>query len=224
MTSDNRWCHALCALANQELSLRSHKGQQVVCGVRAIAWSRWGQECSLCGNCEGVVVPCSHRGCKAEFHMGCAREAGFHVMVHPGYRASVFCAAHTPWPGQVVSLHHTRQTDLSSHFKWPQWPQKAPEAEFDGMSFIRQTEASSCSKPCNVASWQKRFVQVLKTRMNLPLRKVMLVYPHWLQRRQAHARGPLLREYDRHRRDEIVTGRRRRLAPLNRPSLPMCGG
>ncbi len=42
--------------------------------------------------------------------------------------------------------------------------------------------------------------------MHLPLAKSTLVYPHWLQRRRKSARGVLLREYDRNRRDEIVTG------------------
>jgi len=218
MTNDGRWCHVLCALGISELSLRSHKGRQVVCGVRSIAWSRWKQACSLCGVREGVCATCSYRGCKAEFHMGCAREAGCHVTVHQGYRASVFCAEHTPWPGQIVSLHHSRQADLSPHFKWPPWPQNVGEAEFDGIGCIQQALLAKGGLPSDIAMWQKRLLQVLKDQMNISVRKAMLVYPHWLQRRKGHARGPLLREYDRHRQDEILTRKRRRQL-LRRRSL-----
>jgi len=214
-TSDSRWCHTICGLGVPELCLRSQKSRQVVFGISAVPWHTWKTDCDLCGLTTGLCVPCSHRGCQRSVHMGCAREAGLHVSVHSGYRASVFCQQHTPWPGRCVDPDLYRMQELPPDFRWPKFPPRIatydPEA-FDGIveRVVPQAELLQLEGAADAAEWQAKMLLRLRDRHNVTTRKATLVYPHWLARRQAHPRGTLLREYDRDLRDEVLTRKRRR--------------
>jgi len=209
LTSDNRWCHVACGRVIPELSLRCVKGRQCITGMSSIPWHKWKQPCTLCDAREGVVVQCSHRGCTREFHMGCAREVGLHVEVHGGYRASAFCAQHTPWPGMSLNPDCLRCPEIDIRFKWPRFPaHRVQDTEFEVVSHIRKM--SSFRTASDVSSWQAKLLNVMRDTYRIPTKISTLIYPHWLARRQEHTRGPLLREYDRDRTDEILTRKHRK--------------
>ena len=119
------------------------------------------------------------------------------MRVHRGFQASIFCEEHTPWPGQNIEPLFSRTSDLPQNFKWPTFPTRhVQKQDFNGFDSIPQAELLRFGSD-DVSAWQARFLQLAKDRLALSDRKLALVYPHWLDRRRNHPRGPLLREYDR---------------------------
>jgi hypothetical protein len=73
-TADNNWIHVYCALWHPETKFGNAHGLDIVEGVGAPTF-RYDQICKICKSTKGACVSCHQ--CHANFHVGCAHNAGY---------------------------------------------------------------------------------------------------------------------------------------------------
>lgn len=75
-TDGNNWVHVLCATWTPEIRFSHASVLERAEGFSAIPMERYEATCKVCkGNRHGSCVSCLH--CKANFHVGCAVQAGY---------------------------------------------------------------------------------------------------------------------------------------------------
>ncbi|EAW23246.1 DNA-binding E3 ubiquitin-protein ligase SNT2 [Aspergillus fischeri NRRL 181] len=76
-TAGNNWVHVMCAVWTPEIKFGTAKELEPAEGFGLIAADRYRDVCKLCKTTKGACVTCSHSGCNARFHVGCAFQAQY---------------------------------------------------------------------------------------------------------------------------------------------------
>ena len=76
-TAGNNWAHVLCSLFAPEIKYGEAKDLEPAEGFGSISKDRWREVCKICKSSKGACVSCSHTGCNAHFHVGCAQQAHY---------------------------------------------------------------------------------------------------------------------------------------------------
>lgn len=76
-TAGNNWVHVMCAVWNPEIKFGNAKELEPAEGFGLIPADRYREVCKICKTNKGACVPCQYTGCNAQFHVGCAFQAGY---------------------------------------------------------------------------------------------------------------------------------------------------
>ncbi|XP_067928646.1 lysine-specific demethylase 4A-like isoform X2 [Watersipora subatra] len=102
-TSDDKWAHIVCAIANSEVSFRWDNAREPII-LTNISKSRGTLKCCYCGSVThvngkdryGKCVQCSTGQCSKAFHLTCAQAAGLKIDIGTGpLRLHITCYKHS---------------------------------------------------------------------------------------------------------------------------------
>lgn len=76
-TAGNNWIHVTCAIWTPEIKFGDAKQLEPVEGLGLIPAEKYQANCKLCKTSMGACVQCHNTTCNAQFHVGCAYQAGY---------------------------------------------------------------------------------------------------------------------------------------------------
>ncbi|KAK2765362.1 putative PHD type zinc finger protein with BAH domain-containing protein [Arachnomyces sp. PD_36] len=76
-TAGNNWVHVTCAVWTPEIKFGDAKRLEPVEGLGLIPTDRFQATCKVCKGNSGACVQCHNSSCNAQFHVGCAYQAGY---------------------------------------------------------------------------------------------------------------------------------------------------
>lgn len=92
---DQKWVHALCALAIPELIMRDVPSMEPVDGFEDIENGRFRYLCGICRKRGGASVICEHESCNVGMHPQCAANADL-MIGNERNPLGVYCEKHLP--------------------------------------------------------------------------------------------------------------------------------
>ncbi|GAB9473060.1 hypothetical protein Gpo141_00010222 [Globisporangium polare] len=92
---EQKWVHALCAMAIPELVMRDVPSMEPVDGFEEIENGRFRYLCGICRKRGGASIICEHENCNVGMHPLCAGNAGLMVGTENSPLA-VYCEKHLP--------------------------------------------------------------------------------------------------------------------------------
>ncbi|CAK7267249.1 putative PHD type zinc finger protein with BAH domain-containing protein [Sporothrix epigloea] len=124
-TADNNWVHVTCAVWTPEIKFGKARALEPSEGVASVPRTRYDETCKICkSEKNGACVACHQ--CKAQFHVGCAHQAG-HIFgfdlvpvkssrrdqanivtingVSGNLVAAIWCQDHVPLKNSVLLMH-----------------------------------------------------------------------------------------------------------------------
>eukprot|EP00735_Rhodelphis_limneticus_P010463 TRINITY_DN3204_c0_g1::TRINITY_DN3204_c0_g1_i1::g.29721::m.29721 TRINITY_DN3204_c0_g1::TRINITY_DN3204_c0_g1_i1::g.29721 ORF type:complete len:793 (-),score=21.03,sp/Q803A0/JADE1_DANRE/29.70/1e-47,zf-HC5HC2H_2/PF13832.1/86,zf-HC5HC2H_2/PF13832.1/1.2e-23,zf-HC5HC2H/PF13771.1/3.6e+02,zf-HC5HC2H/PF13771.1/2.2e-17,PHD_2/PF13831.1/6.4e-13,PHD_2/PF13831.1/9.5e+02,PHD/PF00628.24/4.9e-10,PHD/PF00628.24/2.6,C1_1/PF00130.17/0.00098,C1_1/PF00130.17/1.5e+03,C1_1/PF00130.17/5.7e+02,zf-PHD-like/PF15446.1/0.001 len=96
-----RWIHVICALWLPGLHFKDPVKMEPVIGLKSIPRSLWNSRvCKICGERQGIALPCHYTGCPSSLHASCALMQGCTLDSDEGPDGTthfyVLCAKHSP--------------------------------------------------------------------------------------------------------------------------------
>ena len=76
-TAGNNWIHVTCAMWTPEIKFGDAKHLEPAEGLGLIPAEKYQTTCKLCKTTIGACVGCHSTSCNAQFHVGCAYQAGY---------------------------------------------------------------------------------------------------------------------------------------------------
>lgn len=92
---EQKWVHALCAMAIPELVMRDVPSMEPVDGFEEIENGRFRYLCGICRKRGGASIICEHENCNVGMHPLCAGNAGLMIGTESNPLA-VYCEKHLP--------------------------------------------------------------------------------------------------------------------------------
>lgn len=136
-TSDNRWCHVICALWIPEVCFANTVFLEPIDNIDQIPQARWKLVCYICKQKKaGACIQCHKQSCYVPFHVTCAQQANLSMKIQThryetddGPLTDVikkaYCDAHCPTPkngdrGGMYSGDDDSETDIDdpAYVKW----------------------------------------------------------------------------------------------------------
>lgn len=133
-TSDNRWCHVICALWVPEVCFANTVFLEPIDNIDQIPPARWKLQCYICKQKKnGACIQCHKSNCYVPFHVTCAQQAGLSMKIQThrydtpnGPLTDVikkaFCDQHGPKHrgsrGGMYSDEDTEDEDDPKYRKW----------------------------------------------------------------------------------------------------------
>ena len=137
-TDSASWCHILCALWTPEVQFSNSIFLDPICCTEKIPAARWKLNCHICKKKDiGACLRCKKKGCRIAFHVSCAQQAGYAMMMKAGstgYKKQrvdgIYCPKHAPKcsthlenTNNIASLkHHVKQNLCANVISIPHIP------------------------------------------------------------------------------------------------------
>ncbi|KAF9583734.1 hypothetical protein BGW38_008711 [Lunasporangiospora selenospora] len=130
-TSNNKWCHMVCAQFIPETYLTGEDDEDVIAHIGGIPNARRRMRCFLCEKKLGVCLQCCKGKCIRSMHASCAERAGMHMEEVSNSDGSVefqtFCPTHDPRQAQEREVElKTWKEQMTKKLKpglvvWARW-------------------------------------------------------------------------------------------------------
>uniref|UniRef100_A0A1I8GU50 Bromodomain and PHD finger containing, 1 n=1 Tax=Macrostomum lignano TaxID=282301 RepID=A0A1I8GU50_9PLAT len=232
MTTDNRWCHVVCALWIPEVIFSNTVFLEPVDNIEKIPAARWKLACYICKQRNvGACIQCHKTNCYTAFHVTCALQAGLYMRIEgvrdgsaaDGIRKTALCDAHSPSepkPGNASAMYAatTDEEDASAaaqHHK-SNVKQQKPSPEKVKRQKMRRArkilaERRNAVPGVSVPVISKdRLAAIGELLPEMPDREDFLrrLYNYWRLKRQARSGVPLLKRLQACRARDFVANDR----------------
>ena len=198
-TTQNRWCHLVCAIWIPECSIQNTIFMEPIEGIETIPKNRWKLTCYICQQRYGAPIQCSTKNCFVAFHPTCARKAKLCMNMRGtesgdanGFRA--YCDKHTPKDFKGA-------TNLSGLIRSTALELQGQQSETSVTNF--KECSSSGQKRGNLVSLHSPIVpefvlqKVLDKKLSnypkLDMKLIILIAKYWSLKKESLKGAPLLR-------------------------------
>ncbi|SPQ96068.1 unnamed protein product (mitochondrion) [Plasmodiophora brassicae] len=105
-TEEGRWCHVVCALWSNMVSIGTGKSKHALVGVSSLELNRPERSCEVCRRSKGHCVRCAEPGCCSYLHVRCARSDGRRLEIR-SLKKNGTRVKHLPWLDSISIANHT---------------------------------------------------------------------------------------------------------------------